>query len=68
MKKMKKENKIKTLRKEAKKILKKDKANFVWRSCWNCNSAHGHLKDRDYIINCFNCGHWFYKGIDITEE
>ena len=49
-------------------ILKKDRTNFAWRSCWKCNGAHEHLKDADCIINCFNCGHWYYKGIDITEK
>lgn len=54
--------------KEALDILKKDRANFAWRSCWKCNGAHEHLREADYIINCFECGHWYYKGIDITEK
>jgi len=39
----------------------------VIRSCWHCNKAHDHLK---YValMNCFVCGHWYYKGLDITEE
>lgn len=65
---MKNENKIEKTRKEATEILKKDKTSFAWRSCWNCNGAHEHLKECDYVINCFNCGHWYYKGIDITEK
>lgn len=36
------------------------------RSCWNCNPAHEHLKSHDLIL-CYECGHWFYKGIDVTE-
>lgn len=32
------------------------------RSCWNCNSAHKHLKKADYIIYCFICGKIYYKG------
>ena len=26
------------------------------RSCWNCNSAHNHLKKANYLIWCFECG------------
>jgi len=37
------------------------------RSCWNCNPAHEGLKDANYVIACFECGHYFYKGEDITE-
>ena len=37
------------------------------RSCWNCNPAHEHLKDYG-LINCFDCGRWYYMGIDITED
>lgn len=41
---------------------------FVWRSCWNCNSSHEGLKRAKYVINCFECGRWFYLGVDITER
>lgn len=42
---------------------------YAMRSCWNCNSAHEHLKDADYPILCgFGCGHWYFKGVDITES
>ena len=58
---------VEEARKKAKAILKKDGANFEWRSCWNCNGAHEHLKDHG-LINCFECGHWYYQGIDITEK
>jgi len=27
---------------------------FDLRSCWNCNGAHEHLKDR--VVRCFACG------------
>ena len=45
---------------EYKKRLKKDEP--VLRSCWNCNSAHKHLKNADYIIYCIWCGKMYYKG------
>ena len=40
----------------------------VLRSCWNCNSAHEHLKESKYVIACIWCGGYFYKGIEITQE
>lgn len=49
-------------------LLKADSGNFSMRSCWNCNSAHSHLKKAEYVIRCFGCGHAFYKGVDLTEE
>lgn len=39
---------------------------FSFRSCWECNYAHEHLKTLDSPLNCFDCGKWFYKGIDIS--
>lgn len=39
---------------------------FALRSCWNCNPSHKHLKCVGYVINCFECGHWFFQGIDVT--
>jgi hypothetical protein len=38
---------------------------FQMRSCWNCNPAHEHLKDRGLIV-CFECGHWYLNGVDLT--
>lgn len=57
---------INKLREKAKKKIKQ--RYYVWRSCWNCNLAHKHLKKADYVINCLECGRWYYKGQDITEE
>lgn len=37
----------------------------MMRSCWNCNSAHKHLKKADYIIWCFECGKLYLKGKEI---
>jgi hypothetical protein len=42
--------------------------NLPNRSCWNCNSAHEHLKKAEYPIECFDCGHIYYKGVDLTEQ
>ena len=39
---------------------------YALRSCWNCNEAHEHLKERDYPILCFECGKWYFKGTCIT--
>lgn len=54
-------------RKEATKILKKDGTSFTLRSCWNCNGAHEHLKECEIPLNCFACGHWYFKGIKLTK-
>lgn len=59
---------LKQLRDEAKKLLKKSHDNLTMRSCWKCNGAHEHLKESLYIIMCFECGHFYYKGRDITEK
>jgi len=41
--------------------------NWQMRSCWNCNTAHEHLKDPAAgLILCFECGHWFLDGVDLT--
>jgi hypothetical protein len=59
---------IEQLRREAKKLLKEDDLNLRIRSCWNCNLAHEYLKEADYVINCYQCGDWYYKGVNITEN
>lgn len=43
------------------------KKNLMFRSCWNCNPAHKHLKKAEYPFICFECGHYYYKGVDITD-
>ena len=58
------EEKIKKLREEARKLLAKNE--FTFRSCWKCNLCHEYLKERGDFINCIECGHWFYKGEDIS--
>jgi hypothetical protein len=32
-----------------------------FRSCWYCNGAHQHLKDRE-VLNCFACGFYYLSG------
>lgn len=56
---------LEQLRQEAKEKMQ-NVDNMAMRSCWNCNPAHEHLKEAEYVISCFGCGHWFYKGTDIT--
>jgi hypothetical protein len=58
---------IDVLRIEARELVNQDMDNLAMRSCWDCNPAHEHLKEVDYVITCFDCGRFFYKGIDITE-
>uniref|UniRef100_A0A6M3XGZ6 Uncharacterized protein n=1 Tax=viral metagenome TaxID=1070528 RepID=A0A6M3XGZ6_9ZZZZ len=54
---------LENLRQEAKKY------NIIWRSCWNCNPTHEHLKkSNDCVIFCLECGRYYFKGTDITEE
>jgi hypothetical protein len=36
------------------------------RSCWDCNAAHYHLRDTDFVIWCFCCGRYLYRGTNIT--
>lgn len=56
---------MKDLDKIRKEAQKKD---LVFRTCWNCNPGHKHLKKAKYCILCLQCGHYYYKGEDITEE
>ena len=35
---------------------------FQYRTCWECNKAHKHLKNADEIIVCLWCGNAYYKG------
>jgi len=65
--------KIEKLRKEAEQWAKDNPeggifGHFISRSCWNCNSAHEHLKKADYPIQCFDCGHIYFKGVQLTER
>lgn len=59
-------NELEKLRAEAKKKMGPNGTDFVMRSCWECNPAHEYLKNSKEVIGCYECGHWFYKGVDIT--
>lgn len=39
---------------------------LAFRSCWNCNSGHEHLRSAEYVIWCFECGRYFFGGVDVT--
>ena len=50
-------------------IEKKTKKEVVFRSCWNCNPAHKHLKkEKDFIIYCFECGNLYLNGKKLKLE
>lgn len=55
------------LRKEASAYLADAKENgepgYAYRSCWECNPAHEHLKEAEMPILCNSCGNWFFKGV-----
>jgi PHP family Zn ribbon phosphoesterase len=55
---------INKLRAEAEKAFRD--GDYAFRSCWMCNQAHEHLKEVDYMIECFECGRYYFKGVDIT--
>ena len=57
---------IKELREEASELVNIDVNNLCYRSCWNCNGAHEHLKEADFVILCYECGKYYFKGVDIT--
>ena len=57
---------IEELRKEAIAKIKENEDYLCFRSCWNCNGAHEHLKEADFVISCYECGKYYFKGIDIT--
>lgn len=64
---------VKKLRKEAEEWLEENGHSglftpFPNRSCWKCNPAHEHLKEADYPIACFVCGHTYFKGVKLIEE
>lgn len=44
------------------------KKEFSMRSCWECNSAHKHLKEVGGLFTCFDCGRWYMNGDYFTNE
>lgn len=54
-------------------IIKFEEGEPAFRSCWECNSAHEHLKTVNWLHVCFNCGrYWVYDrfldAFETTEE
>ena len=41
---------------------------FTMRSCWECNSGHGHLKSQSGLFKCFGCNQWFINGDYLNNE
>jgi DNA-directed RNA polymerase subunit RPC12/RpoP len=54
-------------RKNAFIAIEQDPSAVEYRSCWNCNGSHEHLKKHE-LIKCFECGRLYYKGIDISDD
>ena len=42
---------------------------IAFRSCWNCNLSHEHMKGwDDVLLQCFVCGHLFWNGYRLTNR
>jgi len=39
-----------------------EKGEPALRSCWECNVAHEHLKDVNFLHWCFSCGRYWLWG------
>ena len=33
-----------------------------FRTCWECNTGHEHLKTMNGLFICISCGRWFING------
>jgi tRNA(Ile2) C34 agmatinyltransferase TiaS len=53
------------IREEGRKLL----GSQMIRSCWQCNPCHAHFLEyqRDQLLWCYDCGRFYYQGVDITE-
>ena len=40
----------------------RDDGEPAFRSCWECNPAHEHLRDTDFLHLCFSCGRYWIHG------
>lgn len=40
-------------------IIKFEEGEPAFRSCWECNSAHEHLKKVNSLHNCFSCNRFW---------
>jgi hypothetical protein len=38
----------------------------VFRSCWECNNAHEHLRNRDMLHTCIWCEKTWVAGVDFS--
>lgn len=39
------------------------------RSCWECNSAHKHLKEKnDILFLCIECDRYYMDGVFLTDH
>lgn len=51
-------------RERARVLLAEHKVTF--RSCWECNSAHEHLKEgEDVVLLCFGCGNYYLGAVKL---
>lgn len=64
------EEELKEARKNVLELIKKNKDKLILMSCWQCNYAHLYFLEKglmkDCVLNCFGCGKFYYKNIDIT--
>jgi len=47
--------------------MKLDPGEPAFRSCWECNAAHEHLKDTSFLHWCFSCGRYWIFGRYLDE-
>lgn len=40
---------------------------WTLRTCWECNSAHEHLKDCEKL-HCISCGKYYERGVEVGKE
>jgi len=45
----------------------RDEGEPALRSCWECNSAHEHLKDTPFLHSCFICDRMWIHGRYLDE-
>lgn len=39
----------------------------AFRSCWECNGSHEHLRKSNFLMNCFSCGRFWLLGDYLPE-
>ena len=58
-------------RKAVREKLSSNPTDFASRTCWVCNPMHDHFLENindGFTLSCFDCGHLYYQGIDVTED